>query len=74
MAEIYGSDFLRPIHWLIDDPNIPEIFRSVGHRPIIQIFRLHIHACTFNSLPNDKLLDWTKLKAFADDKISVTEN
>ena len=23
----------------------------------------------FNSLPNDKTLDWSKLKAFADDKI-----
>ena len=27
----------------------------------------------FNSLPNDKILDWTKLKAFTDDKINVTE-
>ena len=26
-----------------------------------------------NSLPNDKILDWSKLKAFADDKINVTE-
>ena len=26
-----------------------------------------------NSLPNDKSLDWSKLKAFADDKIKVTE-
>ena len=25
------------------------------------------------SLPKDKILDWTKLKAFADDKINVTE-
>ena len=24
-----------------------------------------------NSLPNDKILDWSKLKAFADDKINV---
>ena len=24
-----------------------------------------------NSLPNDKVLDWSKLKAFADDKIKV---
>ena len=23
----------------------------------------------FNSLPNDKILDWSKLKAFADDKL-----
>ena len=25
------------------------------------------------SLPNDKILDWSRLKAFADDKIYVTE-
>ena len=24
----------------------------------------------FNSLPNDKILDWSKFKAFADDKIN----
>ena len=27
-----------------------------------------------NSLPNNKISDWFKLKAFADDKIDVTEN
>ena len=27
----------------------------------------------FNPFPNGKLLDWSKLKAFADDKINVTE-
>ena len=27
----------------------------------------------YNSLPNDKILDRSKLKAFADDKINVTE-
>ena len=26
-----------------------------------------------NSLPNDKVLDWSKLKAFADNKIKVNE-
>ena len=26
-----------------------------------------------NSLPNDKCLDWFKLKAFADDKVTVTD-
>ena len=25
----------------------------------------------FNSLPNDKILDWSKFKAFADDKVNV---
>ena len=28
---------------------------------------------TFNSLQNDKILDWSKLKAFADDKLNVTK-
>ena len=27
-----------------------------------------------NSLPNDKILDWSKLKVFADDKINLAEN
>ena len=27
----------------------------------------------FNSLPNDKFLDWSKLKVFADDKIEMAE-
>ena len=26
-----------------------------------------------NSLPNDEILDWSKLKAFADDKLNVTK-
>ena len=29
---------------------------------------------SFNSLPNDKFLDWSKLKAFADDKMNVRRN
>ena len=27
----------------------------------------------FNSSPNDKILDWFKLKAFANDKVNVTQ-
>ena len=27
-----------------------------------------------NSLPNDKILDWSKFKALADNKINVTQN
>ena len=27
----------------------------------------------YNFLPNDKILDWSKLKAFADDKINVNQ-
>ena len=30
------------------------------------------HRKNFNSLPNNKFLDWSKLEAFADDKIYVT--
>ena len=26
-----------------------------------------------NSLPNNKILDWTKLKAFADDKLDIAK-
>ena len=28
--------------------------------------------CCINSLPTDKILDYSKLRAFADDKINVT--
>ena len=28
----------------------------------------------FNPLPNDKILDWSILKAFADNNITVTQN
>ena len=38
---------------------------------------MHVcQACTYwilNTFPNDKISDWSKLKAFADDKINVTE-
>ena len=29
--------------------------------------------CSLNSLPNDKNLDWSNFRAFADDKINVNE-
>ena len=34
---------------------------------------LFVNQDNFNSLPNERILDWSKLKAFADDKINVTE-
>ena len=34
---------------------------------------LRFHQCFFNPLPNNKISDWFKLKAFANDKIDVTE-
>ena len=30
------------------------------------------HSDALNSLPNDKILDWSELKAFAEDKMNVT--
>ena len=38
----------------------------------IFFFSLKATFSSFNSLPNDNFLDWSKLKAFADDKIDVT--
>ena len=32
-----------------------------------------LHNLSFNSISNNKVLDWSKLKAHADDKINVTE-
>ena len=32
------------------------------------------HPMSVNSLPDDKILDWSKFKAFADEKLIVTEN
>ena len=34
----------------------------------------HTHILLFNSLPNNKIIDWSKLKAFADDIINVNKN
>ena len=43
----------------------------------ILIYSGHIGTCSskrlFNSLPDDKILDWSRLKAFADNNINVTE-
>ena len=42
-------------------------------RKCVELMRF---VCTvvFNSLPNNKILDWSKLRAFADDKTDVTKN
>ena len=34
---------------------------------------LFYHTIKKNSLPHNKILDWTKLKAFADNKINFAE-
>ena len=35
---------------------------------------LSMEMSCINSLPHNKILDWSKLKAFADDNINVTES
>ena len=41
---------------------------------LLDIVHPDVDGCMmFNSLPNDKIVDWSKLKAFADDKRKVTE-
>ena len=34
---------------------------------------MHYEDAVINSLPNNKILDWSKLKAFADNKINLTK-
>ena len=41
---------------------------------IIIIMKFAANLPFFNSLPNDKILDWSKLKALADNKMNVVEN
>ena len=39
------------------------------------LYKLNFRTLTnhLNSLPNDKILDWSEFKVFADDKINVTK-
>ena len=41
-------------------------------KELTNITCLHL-VCILHSLPDDKVLDWSKLKAFADDKLNVTK-
>ena len=46
------------------------------HSPIVvkaKIYAFSLCSTCINSLPNDKIVDWFKLKAFADDKIDVNK-
>ena len=38
-----------------------------------QGIKFNVRILSLNSFPNGKILDWSKLKAFADDKIKVNE-
>ena len=46
----------------------PKVLELLRFKPKLQI----TNQLWFNPLPNDKFLDWSKLKAFADDEINVT--
>ena len=46
---------------------------SVFKRLLLQTRRSHSLFGSVNSIPNDKILDGSKLKAFADDKMNVNE-
>ena len=44
----------------------------VYHNGVCPIRVKFYHLKLFNPFQNDKFLDWSKLKGFADDKINVT--
>ena len=37
------------------------------------MYQFVLYQKEFNPLPNDKILDWLKLKAFSDEKLNVTK-
>ena len=50
------------------------LFFSMSERILLDLlaFLFHFH-CFVTSLPNDEILDWSQLKAFADNKINLIE-
>ena len=50
-------------------PPAPKTVFEIAIRSLTIVWK-----CLFNSLPKDKMLDWSKLKALAHDKVSVVEN
>ena len=57
--------------------NLSKVTIKLTH--ITKLYRLVkfvflLNAYLINSLPNDNFLDWTKFKAFADDKSNVAKN
>ena len=68
--------FFSPSHWLLSHAIIVETVGEQRWKPasknIIYPFE-EIAGLGINTLPDDKILDQTKLKAFADDKLNVTK-
>ena len=57
---------------------LSEIFNVTHHYKtvrgiILSCFKFGCFSFSFKSLPHNKFLDWSKLKAFADDKLNATE-
>ena len=46
----------------------------MSEKEIMLVTSIFSFSDSFNFLPNNKILDWTKFKAFADNKINVTKN
>ena len=42
-------------------------------RPIPTMFLKYVFLLVINSVPNDKFPNWSKLKAFSEDEINMTE-
>ena len=50
-----------------------EFLEMTTYFPHLFPFQISSSDCLLNSLPNIKILDWSRFKAFAEDKISVTQ-
>ena len=59
----------------VQDTSIFSFSKNVFFKRLLTYDCLQTRLCNtgFNSLPNEKILDWSKLKAFADDKINMSE-
>ena len=49
------------------------LFHQILFYAILKYFSFVSFILKFSPLPNDKICDWSKLKAFVDDKINVNE-
>ena len=71
----YCRDHIRKVRELSAYMTINNVRIDICFYPIaIPTQALLKHPFTLNSLPNDKIFGLSKLKAFAVDKIKVTEN
>ena len=50
----------------------PSFFCDVFNSGLLQIMKSYLQVMMINPIPNNNFSDWSKLKAFADDKINTT--